>query len=520
MRRFLLALLLLLVAVPAQADWQEARTKHFIIYSQQKPDELRTFAERLERFDTAVRAVRGMDDPPLTDGGKMTIYLLPSVAEVRELAGAPATSGILGFYMGRAEGSVAFLSHREQRRQASITRDDVGIPAEHVFQHEYMHHLMLSDQKTPLSSWLVEGTAEFFGTAGMDAEGGIKFGAPPQARGWAVMENQGLSAEELLASVPAKTPLERESVYGKGWLLTHLLAFNKARSGQLTRYLTGMQRGMKPLDAAREAFGDLRQLDQDLSRYARANFQAIRVAPGPKPQVTVRALTAGEAAILPVRIRSDRGVDKKTGPDVAADARRIAATYPNDPFVQGVLAEAEFDVENYAATIAAADRALAVQPNNVQALIYRGRAVMEMGKKDPAKADWAEVRRWFVRANRADVENAEPLWLFYQTYAAVGQAPPKSAIDGLLYAQALSPQDRGLRLATVRRLLHEDKPAQAEPMFATLVFDPHLSITTQPLLMSVLDKIKAKDAKGALAIMDEEDAKAKAKAKAEAGRKS
>jgi hypothetical protein len=112
------------------------------------------------------------------------------------------------------------------------------------------------------------------------------------------------------------------------------------------------------------------------------------------------------------------------------------------------------------------------------------------------------------------------LWLFYQTYAAAGQAPPKSAIDGLLYAQALSPQDRGLRLATVRRLLHEDKPAQAEPMFATLVFDPHLSITTQPLLMSVLDKIKAKDAKGALAIMDEEDAKAKAKAKAEAGRKS
>ena len=44
MRRFLLAFLLLLVAVPAQANWQEARTKHFIIYSQQKPDELRTFA--------------------------------------------------------------------------------------------------------------------------------------------------------------------------------------------------------------------------------------------------------------------------------------------------------------------------------------------------------------------------------------------------------------------------------------------------------------------------------------------
>jgi tetratricopeptide (TPR) repeat protein len=512
MRRLLLAFVLLFVTSPALANWQEARTKHFIIYSQQKPDDLRAFAERLERFDAAVRAVRGMDDPPLTDGSKVTIYLLPSVVHVRELAGAPPTSGILGFYIGRAEGSVAFLSYRERRERASITRDDIGIPPEHVFQHEYMHHLMLSDQKTPLSPWLIEGTAEFFGTADVEADGGVKIGAPPQARGWAVLENEGLSAEQLLTSVPAKTPLERESVYGKGWLLTHLLAFDKARAGQLTRYLNAMKAGSKPLEAAAAAFGDLKQLDRDLVRYARSNFQAIRVAPRARPEVAIRALNAGESTIIPVRMRSDRGVDKKSGAEVAADARRIAAAHPNDPFVQGVLAEAEHDVKNYDAAIAAADRALAVQPNNVQALIYRGRSMLEIAKKDPAKANWADIRRWFVRANRADVENAEPLWLFYQTFAAAGQAPTKSAVDGLLYAQALAPQDRNLRLAAVRRLLQDNKPAEAEPMFATLVFDPHLPIARQPVLMSVLDKIKAKDSSGALKIIDEEEAKAKAEA--------
>jgi hypothetical protein len=149
MRRLLLTLLLLFVAQPAFA-WNEARTRHFIIYSQQKPDDLRAFAERLERFDAAVRAVRSMEDPPLTDGGKVTIYLLPNLVAVRELAGAPPTSGILGFYIGRAAGSVAFLSHREQRDRGTITRDNLNIPPAHVFQHEYMHHLMLSDQKTPL----------------------------------------------------------------------------------------------------------------------------------------------------------------------------------------------------------------------------------------------------------------------------------------------------------------------------------------------------------------------------------
>ena len=515
MRRLLLALMALFLAVPAHANWNEARTRHFIIYSQQKPDDLRAFAERLERFDRAVRVVRGMEDPPLTDGGKVSIYLLPSVVQVRELAEASPNSGILGFYIGRAAGSVAFLSYRERRERASITRDDIGIPPEHVFQHEYMHHLMLSDQKTPLSPWLVEGTAEFFGTAEVENDGGVKIGAPPQARGWAVLDNQGLSAEELLASVPAKTPLERESVYGKGWLLTHLLAFDKNRVGQLTKYLNAMKAGSKPLDAARTAFGDLAQLDRDLARYARSNFQAIRVAPGPRPEVTIRAMNAGESAIIAVRMQSDRGVDRETAPEVAADARRIAAAHPNNPFVQSVLAEAEFDARNYEAAIAAADRALAAQPNNVQALIYRGRAMMELAEKEPAKADWAEIRRWLVRANRADVENAYPLWLFYQTFAEAGQAPTKSATEGLLYAHALAPQDRNLRLAAVRRLLEEKRVAEAEPMFATLVFDPHLPIALQPTMTSVLDRIKAKDAPGALKILAEEEAKQKAKAEAE-----
>jgi tetratricopeptide (TPR) repeat protein len=445
-----------------------------------------------------------MDDPSLTDGGKVRIYLLPSVKDVRLLAGAPPSSGIMGFYIPRASGSVAFLSYRKE--------EDLGLSPEHVFQHEYMHHLMLSDQKTPLSAWLVEGGAEFFGTAELEKDGTIKFGVPPQARGSAVLQNLGLTAEQLLAGVPAKTANERESVYGKGWLLTHLLAFDPARRGQLTKYLNGMRAGAKPLDAARAAFGDLKQLESDLSRYAGSNFKALPVPPGPKPDVSVRRLGEGESAILPIRIRSERGVNRRSAVAVAESARRVAAAYPRDAFVQGALAEAEFDAEDYQAAIAAADRALAVDPKNVQALIYRGRGMAELAKKDPAKADWAAVRRWFIQANRADVENAYPLWLFYQTFAEANEKPSKSAIDGLFYAQALAPQDSTLRMAAVRQLLQDNKPAEAEPMFATLAFNPHLPIARQPLMMNVLEKIKAKDAQGALAIIAADDAKAKAEA--------
>ena len=39
----------------AQAAWHEARSNHFIIYADMGPGELKQYAERLERFDQAVR---------------------------------------------------------------------------------------------------------------------------------------------------------------------------------------------------------------------------------------------------------------------------------------------------------------------------------------------------------------------------------------------------------------------------------------------------------------------------------
>src|SRR6476469_3437745 len=118
---------------PAAAAWREARTKHFIIYSEQSPRELKEYAEGLERYDAAVRAVRSMEDPPLSEGAKLTIYILPTVAAVQKLAGANSSGSgfnVYGFYNGRASGSVAFLSSARNRGE--------GIDSAQVFQHEYM----------------------------------------------------------------------------------------------------------------------------------------------------------------------------------------------------------------------------------------------------------------------------------------------------------------------------------------------------------------------------------------------
>lgn len=493
-------------ASAAFAEWQVARTAHFTIYSEQPAAALKEYAERLERFDAAVRKVRGLEDPPLTDGSKVTIFVLPNAAAIQRLHSYTGT-GVQGFYVGKASGSVAYVPSRVDYK--------LDIAADHVFQHEYTHHLQLSDQKTPLAKWMVEGMAEFFGTASIDPDGTVRIGAPPQSRGFVVTKDLGFSVEQLVTGTIAKDAAERESEYGKGWALTHLLAFSKPRAGQLTRYTAALSRGEPSLAAAKDAFGDLKVLDAELDRYVRGKFTGLRVPPGPQPQVIIRPLTAGEAAIMPVKMRIDRGVRKNEAGGVASDARAIAARFPDDAAVQEVLAKTEVAAKNYPAAIAAADRALALKPASVPAMIARGRALLAQAKdaKEAGKAaDWAEARRWLIRANRADSENAEPLALYYQSFEDAGEKPSPMAIEGLLYAQTLAPQDLSVRVNAVKQLLADGKAAEAEPLFAPVAFNPHLP---GPLLLKmgeVMTKIRARDARGALAQLDEEEKKQKEEA--------
>jgi len=109
MRLFVWAVGLVLLGAPAQAEWARASSEHFLIYSEQKPNDLRKFAEDLERFDGAVRAVRGMADLPLSKGNRITIFALRKSADVQRLINDK--SGFIdGFYRGQASGSVAFVS--------------------------------------------------------------------------------------------------------------------------------------------------------------------------------------------------------------------------------------------------------------------------------------------------------------------------------------------------------------------------------------------------------------------------
>lgn len=71
--------LLVFLALPgvAHADWYEASTPHFVVYSNDKPEWAKTFATQLERFDKALRYLRGLPDIPIGDANRVTVFVVP-----------------------------------------------------------------------------------------------------------------------------------------------------------------------------------------------------------------------------------------------------------------------------------------------------------------------------------------------------------------------------------------------------------------------------------------------------------
>jgi Flp pilus assembly protein TadD len=484
----------------APAAWHKASSPHFIIYADEKPEKLRAYAAKLEKFDQAVRFARRMEDYPVGDGNRVTIFVTRSTNAVQKLANDKSGT-VAGFYIPRAEGPLAFVPR---------TTGDEDMSADVVFFHEYAHHLMLQELERPYPEWLIEGFAEFMSTATFEKDGRVALGRAAQHRALGLLYTEGMPLETLLAgSYDRINEIQRESVYGKGWLLTHYLTFENSRAGQLDKYVTAIGKGVPPLDAARQAFGDLRQLGQDLDKYLkRRTILTLFIGAGIfRPvSIDIQPLSAGAAEVMPLRMESKRGVTQTTAEPLAAKVRRVQASFPGDPLVEVTLAEAELDSGHPEASEAAADRALAADPRNIEAMIFKGRAIIAraLAKQSEGSSVFDEARSWFLRANKLDTEDPEPLMEFYRSYVEQGVAPTKNAIEALHYASNLVPQDTGLRLNSAVRYLRDKDLKKARETLAPIAFDPH-GREMAAVARTMITRIDAGDAAGAQKVAEDDE---------------
>ena len=487
-------LILALLPGVVHADWVEAGSDHFVIYSEQDAETVRRFAERLELFHASMAYVFPRQQAKPSPSNRVTIFVVSNPRQVRKL-GKIGGSFVVGFYRGIAGRPVAVVS----TVRSGTSREQ--LTSEEVLYHEYAHHVMWGVINRSFPRWYVEGFAETFAGVTFQPDS-VALGAPAHHRRAGLIYGPDVSIRKLLAiDGQVSSAAQLDVFYGRAWTLFHYLMFDPGRSGQLARYEQRLAAGDGALQAAEAAFGDLGQLQRDMDDYVenrRLRGFAIPKSELPIGPIALRKLAAGEAAIMPIRMQSTVGIDLETDAlPLVTEARRVAALYPAEPAVLTALAEAEFDAGNDDAAIAAADRALALDPRQMNAYVQKGWALeRKVQTGGLPKEAWKDVRSHWTRANRAENDHPIPLQQYYLSFLEQGLAPTPNAVKGLEWALALAPFDQSLRWTVVQQMVHDQRLADAARMLGPLAYTPHPSEGSQraqQLLTEIEAKLAARD---------------------------
>ena len=178
------------IGSPASAGWVRAESQHFVVYGDMSEGAAKTYAQRLERFDSLLRMIVGGAKSEDTPSGKVVVYDLPSLSAVRRLAGR---DNIGGFYVGDA-----------QEFHAVVPRSmpaEYEVSSEEILFHEYTHHLMMQQTNQPYPEWFVEGFAEFFSSPKFDRDGSVWLGVIPEDRGEGLFHGPRLPVQTLFTGM-------------------------------------------------------------------------------------------------------------------------------------------------------------------------------------------------------------------------------------------------------------------------------------------------------------------------------
>jgi tetratricopeptide (TPR) repeat protein len=403
---------------------------------------------------------------------RVTIFVVSSAAKVRKVTGTQ-NRYLVGQYFPRAGASVAVIPRLGGESSRFV------MSGETVLYHEYAHHFMIAGLTTrAFPRWFTEGFAEFFAGVRFQKDGSVLLGTPAHYRAGELIYAPEVPIRRLLTFEGGPVdPKRYDSFYGQSWVLFHYLQMAPERAGQLVKYQKLLGAGTPALEAAESAFGDLTQLEKNMDAYMQRRRLAAMVVDGAAVTIgpiVMRKLRRGEAEMMPTIIESRVGVSTEEAQSLLPEARRVAALYPDDAAVLAALAEAEFDAGNDAAAIAAADRAVAIDPKNINAHLQKGFALRHQVESGALPTEsWKDVRSQFIKANGVENDHPIPLVQFYLTYVKQGEPPTKNAIEGLEWAMQLAPFDASLRWLVTQQLVSDERYADAVRALAPLAYSPH-----------------------------------------------
>jgi tetratricopeptide (TPR) repeat protein len=444
-----------LSATAARAEWHQATSNNFIVYSQSGADAARDFAAKLERFHYVLRTFHRISATTMPN--RLRVFLLSSAGAVGRTAGS---ASIAGYYVPDARGLMLVgTSARGSNNNGDprSAQSEANLEPESILLHEYTHHFMYQYFPAAYPTWYSEGFAEFWGATRFGPNDSVQVGGSAEHR-FSTFQNLGWLPLDRLLRIHNYREAGGFNVfllYAEGWLLVRYTFEHPDRQRQLQAYLRLINNGTDYAAAAQQAFPDLGTFNSELFSYAGSGrfnvlnlpFRTIDVGP-----INITTPGPAEQALMMQEIKLSQGYPQREAVEFAADVRGIAARFPSDPFALRLVMESAYLAGDTAGALDAANRLLAVEPDNGRALMTKGliqvAGLAAAQNRDPAA--WTAARAPLVRAKHVAPRDPLVLRAFYRGFALQGGLPPEDAQNALYDAMELAPSDGEIRYELAR----------------------------------------------------------------------
>lgn len=457
------ALLAGLAAGPAAAEWKRAETAHFIIYGDVPEQTIRRYAQKIERFDSFLRAYYPIEvDHQIP---KLEIFLADGRRDMER-----AYPGIGGSVAG-------YYSPNSGRIHAVVDTDAVS--GDVVMFHEYAHHFMFQMRANAYPSWFVEGFAEYYSTADVRPDR-VQFGRhhPGRIQALTLGANSWARMEDVLTwRYTASGRYPAYLYYAQAWAMTHYFMSTPERTRMLGQYLAAVVRGENSVEAMQAATGRTpEQLQHDIRMYVSGPINILTPQLDlPEPAVAVTSLSRPESEMAWLDLRLDRepvkvepadddGATRKSDAQKAREARE-EAEFRAELIRSALAAAGRHRGERMAALVEARAHRLtgdldaaftALEPfvaegsDDAVALRLAGSILLDMAEKEAAPSAAAGRRRAALGHLSRSYE-IDPL--DFRTYLAINDVrrheagyPNDNDLTTLETARALAPQSFDVRL--------------------------------------------------------------------------
>lgn len=472
------------VASDPNQGWIEVRSPHFVVSSNAGEKEARRIADQFEQiralFHTAFPNLRvDPAEPVLIIAAKNENTMKMLLPEEWEVKGHVHPGGL--------------YQQGEDKHYVVLRLDSEGENPYHPLYHEYTHVLLHLNFAT-LPLWLDEGLAEFYGNSRLgDKES--KVGTIDQSHLYILGQNKLLPIETLLKveqGSPYYNEADQASVfYAESWALVHYLMLDPDAHEQqlLKNFFAALDKSGSQIEAARQAFGDLKRFGQVIEAYSRQRMFRVALFKNGQQAAdktyAARSLSAGEVLAL----RGDCASHRKMFEQAKPLLEQAVQMEPNLAIGHEALGYYLYRKEDESGADREMKKAMELGSTSFVAPYYHGLLVLHGGLGPPEMM--REAVKSLEKATQINPQFAPAFEGLAQAYSTAPETQ-KQALDAGIRAVQLEPATQVYAINLVSLLLNADRDADARQL-AQRILDKAASPEEAQEARALLDRIKERE---------------------------